>query len=448
MRRAALLVGLGLGLFACRARANGRFPAAEQIVVQPGAPRHLVVRTTFGILTSTDGGGAFDWICEDAAHYGSGLDPGIAVTADGTILAGIFGGVSAGHGDACTFDQALAGTFITDVTIDHAAPDVAYAIGSKASGYFLWRSPDDGKTWSQRASLPAGFIPATVDVAPGDSQRLYASGGFFADGGSTPTLARSIDGGKTFEVVPISTSAGTATPYIAGIDPIDPLTVWVRPDVEPGVLFVTHDGGDHWDTALTLKKGMLEAFAIAPDGSAVLAGGPEDGLWSAERADAGPSTFAKISDVPATCLAWPDGRVLACADETKVDYAVAESVDGGRTFTSLLPIACVRGPLDCKKDSGVAKSCTEVWPRVATQIKHATCDDAGTKTASASTAASAGAGGASSTAGAGGSSGPGTASGGGCGCGCAPAEPSLPWILTFAVGALSLVRRNRSRPRA
>lgn len=37
-------------------RANGRFPAASQLVVDSEDPRHFVARTTFGLIRSFDGG--------------------------------------------------------------------------------------------------------------------------------------------------------------------------------------------------------------------------------------------------------------------------------------------------------------------------------------------------------------------------------------------------------
>src|SRR5690349_60255 len=100
---AALLAAAAATLFAGPAAANGKFPAAGQIIVDPGDASHIVVRTTFGVLISRDAGGSFDWICESGAGYAGNIDPGIAVTADGSILAGIAAGLDVGHGDACTW---------------------------------------------------------------------------------------------------------------------------------------------------------------------------------------------------------------------------------------------------------------------------------------------------------------------------------------------------------
>src|SRR4051794_34190183 len=48
------------------ARANGRYPLASQLVVDPLDPDHLVARTTFGVLSSADAGATWRWVCEEA----------------------------------------------------------------------------------------------------------------------------------------------------------------------------------------------------------------------------------------------------------------------------------------------------------------------------------------------------------------------------------------------
>ncbi len=48
------------------ARANGRFPTSNQIVFSPANADLIVLRATFGILVSRDGGTTWTWLCEDA----------------------------------------------------------------------------------------------------------------------------------------------------------------------------------------------------------------------------------------------------------------------------------------------------------------------------------------------------------------------------------------------
>ena len=69
---AASLVGLP-------ALANGRFPAAGQIAVDPSDPSHLVVRTTYGLTVTNDHGAHWSWVCEAAVGYsGAALRSGAA----------------------------------------------------------------------------------------------------------------------------------------------------------------------------------------------------------------------------------------------------------------------------------------------------------------------------------------------------------------------------------
>ncbi|HEY4119547.1 MAG TPA: hypothetical protein VGM56_16880 [Byssovorax sp.] len=467
MRRALLAAAatLAVASFVGAARANGAFPSAAQIVPQPGDPSHVVLRATFGVLPSRDGGATFDWICEAAANYGSGQDPGIAVTGDGSIIAGVFGGLSAGHGDACDWTMALPGTFLVDVTIDRAHPSTAYTLGSTSSGgYFLWRSDDDAQSWNQVGPLPANFYPSTVDVAPSNSMRIYAGGGFFVEGGSRSSLARSDDGGLSWSIELLPPSATEPIPYIAGIDPFDADVVWVRPFTEPGTLLVTRDGGGSFDDVLTLPAGDLVAFAIAPDGHAALAGGTSAGLYYADLtgADAGaPITFTHRSDYNAGCLAWTDAAVLACGDSMADGSLVASSHDEGMTFAPTVPLACVRGPVDCPASSAVATQCTSVWPQIEAQIHHDTCVDGGEPATSSSVAStgateSSGAGlSATSTsstasgAGGGGTTAAPAPSSSGCSCGVAGDAPR--WLALPAAALACLFwsrRRNRRLPRA
>src|ERR1700677_273630 len=87
----AAVVTLG---FAAPARANGRYPASSQLAVSPKDPSVMLVRATYGLLPSFDGGKTWSWVCEEAVGYDSEEDPTMAFTSDGTLLAGLFEGLS------------------------------------------------------------------------------------------------------------------------------------------------------------------------------------------------------------------------------------------------------------------------------------------------------------------------------------------------------------------
>ena len=106
VNRAVFAFALGAALVASApALAKGRFPAANQLVVTPGKPDALVLRTTFGVLFSNDAGKTWDWVCERAVGYGGVWDPPIAAFANGTVIAGTIDGlaVSPDHGCAWGF---------------------------------------------------------------------------------------------------------------------------------------------------------------------------------------------------------------------------------------------------------------------------------------------------------------------------------------------------------
>src|SRR3954462_11155284 len=60
-RRSTLLVAATVSSVCGTALANGRYPAASQLVVDPNDPKHLVVSATFGFLDSRDDGKTFNW---------------------------------------------------------------------------------------------------------------------------------------------------------------------------------------------------------------------------------------------------------------------------------------------------------------------------------------------------------------------------------------------------
>src|SRR5258706_14268009 len=77
--------------WASPARANGRFPAANQLVVAAQDPSYLILRTTFGIMFSHDRGQNWDWVCEKAVGYG-GLDhPSMGITKTGRLAGPVSG---------------------------------------------------------------------------------------------------------------------------------------------------------------------------------------------------------------------------------------------------------------------------------------------------------------------------------------------------------------------
>ena len=63
------------------AHANGRFPAANQVVFDPTRSEHLLLTTTFGLVETWDAGKTFSWTCESAFGLMGESDAMLAITA-------------------------------------------------------------------------------------------------------------------------------------------------------------------------------------------------------------------------------------------------------------------------------------------------------------------------------------------------------------------------------
>lgn len=364
------------------ASANGRYPAAGQVAVDPSNSAHVVVRATYGLLSTTDKGGTWGWICEGAVGFGGNEDPMVGVTTDGTVLAGLFNGLTASHDKGCTWEFAggdLAGKYATDLSVEKVDPSRAVAItsnGVSANQFLtqLWESVDNGATWTQAGvDLPSEFLGLNVDVAPSDTSRVYVSGRYGAP--LYPgALLRSPDRGKTWEKLDIPGSDDSHLPYLSAVDPSNPGTLYLRLDGDPvDALLVSNDGGDSWSTAFE-STGSLYGFALSPDGSTVYIGGGKDGLW---RAPASTLAFQKVSAIQVRCLYATDEGLYACGDEFQDGFTVGLSKDEGATFQPFMHLGAPCGPLECGAGTTVPAKCSDAWGVTKLTIGAGTCGGGG-----------------------------------------------------------------------
>ncbi len=370
-RRAALL-GAALACLAAPAvaSANGRYPAAGEIALDPAAPGTILVRATYGLLLTRNNGQEWSWICEDAVGFGGNEDPMLAFAADGSILAGTFEGLSVSRDTGCDWGfvgGGLAGVYVIDLDMEKNDPSKGVLLARDDAGLVqLWETGDDGATWTQAGvSLPPSFVGLTVETAPSDPDRVYASGDLGPP--SFPAypgvIERSDDRGATWQSLLIPGSDDQTLPYISAVDPQDPDVLYVRLDGDPtDQLIVSTDGGTTWTKIFESKTPELGAtsplpgFALSPDGSTVAVGGPNDGLWTAP---ASTLAFTQVSTMSALCLTWSPAGLYGCADEIADDFTAGISTDQGKTWTPLLHLAGLCGPLACGADSGVTLSCTD-----------------------------------------------------------------------------------------
>jgi hypothetical protein len=393
--RIALFLGASVAFLCGAAAANGRFPRAERLIEDPKDASHLILGATFGMLLTTDGGGQWRHVCE--ASFGQAdlqTDPVIALAPDGALLAGIYASVTRSEPDACDFKSTL-GTnnreAVPDFALSATVPGRVLAVLVKlvaggASENWLYRSDDNGKSWSVLGQqLPGIATVATVDIAPSNEQRVYVSG-LDADGAGI--LLRSDDAGESFEAFSIPTDPKTQeVPYIAAVDSDDADAIYVRTDdwvFDPvrqaananDALLFSSDGGAQF-SVLMRKSGKLYGFAFSPDnaqlllgyGDPVEAGGgrlTDPAALGIYRAPKGTSDFEKIYDGSIGCLTFTGAGLYACTLEADTGYTLGLATDTDFSVTALpsfkplLRLKDVAGPVQCPGCSG-SRVCQNYW---------------------------------------------------------------------------------------
>jgi hypothetical protein len=358
MMRFAWPLTVALVGFSGTALANGRYPIANQLVVSPADAKRLLLRTTFGLVSSQDQGETFQWVCEKAAGFVNNEDPPIEVTEDSSILVASSQALNISHDGGCAWQTALEALSIVDADVDPSQPKRAVAVaslfmdGKTSSG--LEETLDNGATWAA-LGVPFDGLPATVAIAPSQPTRIYASGTAITD--LTPLISSTDDNGAHWQSYPLSMEQITV-PFLAAVDPAHPEVVYVRAPTAAGtdVLVVSSDSGQHFKTIFKAKGGLY-GFALSPDGTQVAVGGPSDPLSVASTQD---YTFKPASALLPLCLKWSAAGLYACADEAKAGFSLGLSVDVGVTFKTLF-----RKPaltlLACPATTQTGQYCPQAW---------------------------------------------------------------------------------------
>jgi hypothetical protein len=371
---------LALALWPSAALANGRFPAADQILVEPGEPSHLALRATFGVLQSRDAGRSWSWICEAAVGYMG--DPALALLGGGNLLAGFFGSVAVSAEQGCGWHKLTLDTqyqYAFDSTLDPADPSRAWVLTVSVDGtrQVSLLAVDASGAIQQTLPVGQGFVPSTVEVAPSDPARIYVTG---AIENAPSIVMRSEDGGQNWSRFSFD-AYGSLPLFISAIDPNNPDLLYARVDNQPAAgppgmaqstqrqppdhLLVSRDAGETWDTVFSLD-GDLFGFALSPDGSRIATGGPDQGVYLARASD------LDFQPVPAPvrglrCLRWTDEGLLACGQESLDGWTVGLSRDEGQSFEPLWHVQDL-SPLQCAAATTTGAACPSAWPDIARTI--------------------------------------------------------------------------------
>ncbi len=352
----------------------------------PGQPSKLMVRSTFGLLVSGDTGKNWDWVCEQAPLGARGAnqveDPGVALTAGGSIIISASQGLMISPDTGCTWNASQSGgvtlagppEFFVDVAVRPDSPHAAIALKSAYDGdgslnvykNQLYSTTDDGAHWTAYGvPFDSSYIGDTVEVSASNPHRVYVS----AERTAEAALFTSTTDGTVWTVNPIPLlSPSEEAGFVAAVDPTNEERVYVRTGDHTGLqasrLLVTDNAGMSFTTRFT-GDAPMQGFALTPDGSkvyigfgpSVVDGGTPLGLQVASTQD---FAFAQRNTDLIQCLALSGSTLYACAPEVN-GFIVGASMDDGSTFSTLLHLCSVRGPLACGADTAAGMICPMYW---------------------------------------------------------------------------------------
>jgi MYXO-CTERM domain-containing protein len=361
MRALAISLSLVALLHAGIARANGAFPDSQSIMTPDAQPHAIRLATNFGIISSDDDGKTWVWSCErpetnNGSLYQMGPAPANRIYAISSE------GLAVSSDDSCGWS--LAGGTAANASMLDAFPDptnanrvVAVAVPVSDGGvtYLVIESSDGGATFGPtRYTAASGDNITGVEIARAAPQTVYVtmtSGSAFA-----PKLARTTNGGTTWQVEDLSAKLPTKTTLIriVAVDPTNADRVYLRTHSPAGDAFavaVAGTGGSGFTvtTPQTFPAGILSAYARLASGTIVVAGVVGVDNVAYRSTDAG-ATFQALPTPPSVrAMSARGGTLYVVADNVADGYAVGTSVDEGQSWQALMSYDQVAAIQACVK---------------------------------------------------------------------------------------------------
>jgi hypothetical protein len=370
------------------ALASGRAPLTNGIHFQPGDDHALYVATTFGLLVSHDDGCSFRWICEQNLGYGGTFDPKYRIARDGAIFATTYTGLRVSRDGGCSFATAtaelppgdpgrIAGAWVGAIDIAPTG-DVWVATANSGSPNDVYRSTDNGRTFTPSGLASPTIWWKSVAVAPSRAARIYATGyqvaGALPDGGQTPPtthLEISDDTGAHWQESPLTGVGFGAMPliYVLGVDPADPDVVLIASSLANASvgdrLYRSSDGGMTWTDVLDTASPIID-LAFEQTGIVMVA---TLGAASVQSADRGAS-FQPLAGAPQlACVGQRgDGAVFGCGANWDPDFKAVARTSDGATWGKVFRFVELAGPVACPAGTAEHDTCGGLWPAVQQQF--------------------------------------------------------------------------------
>ena len=169
------------GLAIARARADGAFPDAQNLLTPAAWPNEFILATTFGVVFSQDAGRTWLWTCEQEGNA-FGVMYQLSLPPRHRIYALSNNRVVFSDDKTCSWriaGGAVSGQEIADVWVDRAVPDRLFAIGARCcdaggSVHSVFPSLDGGQTFGAPIYVGAvGDRITGVETSVSDPRVVY-----------------------------------------------------------------------------------------------------------------------------------------------------------------------------------------------------------------------------------------------------------------------------------
>jgi photosystem II stability/assembly factor-like uncharacterized protein len=352
---------LALVLVSARAQADGAFPDSLGIFVPADRAADIVLATNFGLITTTDDGASWRWVCEHGAGtlaslYQRAAPPSQRVVA--VAPAGLVVTDDAGCTWSLASDLSAQGT-VTDAFADPIDPARVLALaafidgdGQARTGLFV--SSDGGTSFAPPSYVSSpDWTLVSVEAAASDPDRLYLTAHRAIGGTPGSHLLRSDDGGATWRETDITAVSADRVARIAAVDPVDPQKLYLRLTGTDDAIAVSTDGGATLRLSLVVDT-QLTALLRRANGDILVSGlGLVDGVLY--RSTDGAASFATTqTTLRIRAMAERAGAIYVATDNVLDGFALGVSADDGLTFRPVLKFAQVAGTRMCE---GLASAC-------------------------------------------------------------------------------------------
>ena len=330
--------------------------------------RVAVIVTNRGLIFRDPEAATFRLLCVEALGIDATQVPRVALLGGGRLLAGTRHGLLASDDGGCVWEPvaALAGTAVSDLVVAPGAGETIYATAFGNGGSGIHVSHDGGREFESLVALPETDLLNSIVVSPSDRTRIYAAGMDISGASVAPFLLRSMDGGGSWDRLPLPKQDLDYRLLVRAVDPANPDGILVSSEAlsvldDPSRLVRSTDAGDTF--VQVLQDVNITDAGYHSDGRLWATSG--NGLFESPSPQGG-GELALVWDMAGASCGLADGDGLyVCGSYRKRELVVPGvglrnaatkmAVDPWMLFTD------VDMPLSCDPAGATHATCEAPW---------------------------------------------------------------------------------------